>query len=140
MTEILGHLYILTSENMTIHIILSKKFFNIPGGGEKGAIRYAHPYYVIYVKGVTPPPPPRGLYEKIALYAITSIDFLYSTDTILISGAQNSATDISSKPKQYILDPFLTNNLTLVDTYRVVSAISDHETVIAVVRLRPIQK
>ena len=40
-----------------------------------------------------------------------------------------------------ILDLFLTNNPTFVDTVSVVPGISDHETVIAVVKLRPtIQK
>ena len=55
----------------------------------------------------------------------------------------NCLTQMVSDPtlENNILDLFLTNNPTLVDTVSAVPDISDHETVIAVVKLRPtIQK
>ena len=55
----------------------------------------------------------------------------------------NCLTQMVSDPtrENNILDLFLSNNPTFVDTVSVVPGISDHETVIAVVKLRPtIQK
>ena len=55
----------------------------------------------------------------------------------------NCLTQMVSEPTRdnNILDLFLTNNPTLVDNVSIVPGISDHETVIAVVKLRPtIQK
>ena len=96
-----------TSENMTIHIILLKKVFLIYPAALKKGLFGTHIHTMSYMyRELPPPPPPRGLYEKIALSAITSIDFLYSTDTILISGAKNLQLIFRPNQNNIFLIPF----------------------------------
>ena len=45
------HITIIKKTGSVIYFFLEKGAYRIPGSAEKGAIRHAHPHYVIYIYG-----------------------------------------------------------------------------------------